>query len=190
MRRLAGLGDVDVWQSPAEVDQLRRRYQAILDHRERRLADADLARARDRAGMQALDKPIRATDGRPRFAADPPLPEPGAHRPGAHASAALGSHPNGVVGNDRRTLEADRQLRDWKFSLAVEDMDRSAMRTYAQLCGQTLARAHARSGDRIAIGAYLGKSDIFDRAVADFAAAYADQNERDHACLAAAAESG
>jgi uncharacterized protein (DUF2252 family) len=83
-----------------------------------------------------------------------------------------------------------RQLRDWKFSLAVEDMDRSAMRTYAQLCGQTLARAHARSGDRIAIGAYLGKSDIFDRAVADFAAAYADQNERDHASLAAAAESG
>jgi len=83
-----------------------------------------------------------------------------------------------------------RQLRDWKFSLAVEDMDCSAMRTYAQLCGQTLARAHARSGDRIAIGAYLGKSDIFDRAVADFAAAYADQNERDHASLAAAAESG
>ena len=51
-----------------------------------------------------------------------------------------------------------RQLRDWKFSLTVEDMDPATMRTYAELCGQTLARAHARSGDRIAIAAYLGKS--------------------------------
>jgi len=71
-----------------------------------------------------------------------------------------------------------RQLRDWKLSLAVEGMDPRTMHTYARLCGQTLARAHARSGDRIAIAAYLGKSDVFDRAVADFAAAYADQNER------------
>ena len=83
-----------------------------------------------------------------------------------------------------------RQLRDWKFSLVVEGMDPPTMRTYAQLCGQTLARAHARSGDRIAIAAYLGKSDVFDRALADFAAAYADQNERDLASLAAAAASG
>jgi uncharacterized protein (DUF2252 family) len=83
-----------------------------------------------------------------------------------------------------------RQLRDWKFSLMAEDMDPVAMRAYAQLCGQTLARAHARSGDRIGIGAYLGKSDAFDQAVADFAADYADQNERDHATLAAAVKSG
>jgi uncharacterized protein (DUF2252 family) len=289
MRRLAGLGDVDVWQSPAEVDQLRRRYQAILDRRERRLADADLARARDRAGMQALDKLICTAGGRPRFAADPPLLVPVTALPGGQAPAGLESHLNGVVANYRRSLESDRQflisryqvadmarkvvgigsvgmrcwiilllgrdprdrlflqvkeavpsvlagfigatpyptqgqrvvagqrlmqaasdvflgwhrtrsgpahdyyvrqLRDWKFSLAVEDMDPNAMRTYAQLCGQTLARAHARSGDRIAIGAYLGKSDVFDQAVADFAAAYADQNERDHASLAAAVDSG
>jgi len=72
----------------------------------------------------------------------------------------------------------------------AEDMDPAAMRAYAQLCGQTLARAHARSGDRIGIGAYLGKSDAFDQAVADFAADYADQNERDHATLAAAVKSG
>src|SRR5260370_31406684 len=102
MRRLAGLGDVDVWQSPAEVDQLRRRYQAILDHRERRLADADLARARDRAGMQALDKLIRTADGRPRFAADPPLLEPVAHLPGAHASAGLQSHLHALGAHDLR----------------------------------------------------------------------------------------
>jgi hypothetical protein len=83
-----------------------------------------------------------------------------------------------------------RQLRDWKFSLAVEDMDPPVMLTYAELCGQTLARAHARSGDRIAIGAYLGKSPAFEQALADFAADYADQNERDHADLVVAIESG
>ena len=60
----------------------------------------------------------------------------------------------------------------------------------AQLCGWTLARAHARSGDRIAIAAYLGGSDVFDKAVAQFAAAYADQNERDHQALVDAAASG
>jgi hypothetical protein len=61
---------------------------------------------------------------------------------------------------------------------------------YAQLCGWTLARAHARAGDRISIAAYLGNSAKFDNAVADFAETYADQNERDHAALAAAVEDG
>jgi hypothetical protein len=60
------------------------------------------------------------------------------------------------------------------------------MERYAQLCGWTLARAHARSGDRIAISAYLGSSTRFDNALVEFAEAYADQNERDHAALAAA----
>ena len=64
------------------------------------------------------------------------------------------------------------------------------MGIYAGLCGWTLARAHARSGDRIAIAAYLGKSDEFDTAVADFAETYADQNERDHAALADAVADG
>jgi hypothetical protein len=66
----------------------------------------------------------------------------------------------------------------------------AAMRAYGELCGWTLARAHARSGDRIAIAAYLGSSDVFDRAIADFASAYADQNERDYNALADAAASG
>jgi hypothetical protein len=64
------------------------------------------------------------------------------------------------------------------------------MRMYGELCGWTLARAHARSGDRIAIAAYLGGSDVFDRAITQFAAAYADQNERDHKSLADAVASG
>jgi sugar/nucleoside kinase (ribokinase family) len=61
---------------------------------------------------------------------------------------------------------------------------------YAGLCGWTLARAHARSGDRVQIAAYLGKSDRFDRAIADFAKQYADQNERDHEALCAAVKAG
>jgi hypothetical protein len=61
---------------------------------------------------------------------------------------------------------------------------------YGALCGWTLARAHARSGDRIAIAAYLGGSDVFDRAITQFAVAYADQNQRDHQALVDAVKSG
>ena len=83
-----------------------------------------------------------------------------------------------------------RQLRDWKFSLDIEAMVPAGMRMYGAVCGWTLARAHARSGDRIAIAAYLGNSDVFDRAISEFAAAYADQNERDFEALVEAVASG
>ncbi len=83
-----------------------------------------------------------------------------------------------------------RQLRDWKLSPVIEEMNPRSMDVYARLCGWTLARAHARSGDRIAISAYLGNSTKFDNAIADFAETYADQNERDHAALAAAVAAG
>jgi uncharacterized protein (DUF2252 family) len=83
-----------------------------------------------------------------------------------------------------------RQLRDWKFSLEIEALIPEGLRMYGALCGWTLARAHARSGDRIAIAAYLGGSDVFDRAIAQFAVAYADQNEHDHRALVDAVKSG
>ncbi|MFG1792856.1 DUF2252 domain-containing protein [Nocardia sp. NPDC049149] len=83
-----------------------------------------------------------------------------------------------------------RQLRDMKGSAVIEEMSRSYLRDYAALCGHTLARAHARSGDRVAIAAYLGSSDTFDRAMADFAIAYADQTAADYETLLAAIESG
>jgi uncharacterized protein (DUF2252 family) len=83
-----------------------------------------------------------------------------------------------------------RQLRDWKFSLDIAAMVPAGMRAYGEVCAWTLARAHARSGDRIAIAAYLGTSDVFDRAIVEFAGAYADQNERDYQALAQAAASG
>jgi uncharacterized protein (DUF2252 family) len=83
-----------------------------------------------------------------------------------------------------------RQLRDWKGSADVDNMRVPALTAYARLCGATLARAHARSGDRIAIAAYLGKTDAFDRAIADFSSAYADQNERDYQAVVEAVNSG
>jgi uncharacterized protein (DUF2252 family) len=83
-----------------------------------------------------------------------------------------------------------RQLRDWKFSADIDLMLPDDLRKYGALCGWTLARAHARSGDRIAIAAYLGGTDVFDQAVTEFAAAYADQTERDHQALVDAFAAG
>ncbi len=83
-----------------------------------------------------------------------------------------------------------RQLKDWKGSAEIEQMIPQGMSAYGRLCGWTLARAHARSGDRIAIAAYLGKGDVFDRAILEFSRAYAEQNERDYKALAKAVESG
>ena len=83
-----------------------------------------------------------------------------------------------------------RQLRDMKGSAEVESMAPVGLRFYAGICGWTLARAHARSGDPIAIAAYLGKDDQFDRSITDFAQRYADQNEQDYQAFADAIHSG
>jgi uncharacterized protein (DUF2252 family) len=83
-----------------------------------------------------------------------------------------------------------RQLRDWKGSAEIERMSPEGMTAYGRLCGWTLARAHARSGDRIAIAAYLGGGTSFDRAILEFSEAYAEQNKRDYNALASAVSSG
>jgi uncharacterized protein (DUF2252 family) len=83
-----------------------------------------------------------------------------------------------------------RQLWDQKGSVKVDVMQPRHMTAYAQVCGATLARSHARSGDRIAIAAYLGNGNAFDRAMADFAESYADLNQRDYEALRAAADEG
>ena len=83
-----------------------------------------------------------------------------------------------------------RQLRDWKLAVDIGQFGPGRLTGYGQMCGWTLARAHARTGDRMAIAGYLGKSDRFERAVAEFAEAYADQTERDHAAMAEAVASG
>ena len=73
-----------------------------------------------------------------------------------------------------------RQLHDWKGAAEIDTLRVEGATLYSRMCGITLARAHARSGDRIAIAAYLGKGDVFDRAVGEFSSRYADQNERDY----------
>ena len=83
-----------------------------------------------------------------------------------------------------------RQLWDSKWSADIESMEPQDLQIYAKACGWTLARAHARSGDEVEIASYLGSSDRFDQAIARFAEAYADQNERDHAALLAAIKTG
>ena len=97
-----------------------------------------------------------------------------------HVDAGLDGKPRDFDG---------RQLKDWKGSAEIERMVPESMAAYGKLCGWTLARAHARSGDRIAIAAYLGNGDSFDRAILEFSQAYADQNDRDYQQLAAAVKS-
>lgn len=94
-----------------------------------------------------------------------------------------------AVEDEKRTFYV-RQLWDQKASALVESMSPRTLAVYAQVCGGTLARAHARSGDRIAIASYLGKGTTFDAALAEFAEAYADQNERDYAAVREAVEQG
>jgi uncharacterized protein (DUF2252 family) len=97
-------------------------------------------------------------------------------------------NPEGMDGKPRDFYV--RQLRDWKFSMEIALLRPEGLKMYGALCGWTLARAHARSGDRIAIAAYLGNSDVFDRAITKFATVYADQNERDYQSLVDAVASG
>jgi uncharacterized protein (DUF2252 family) len=96
--------------------------------------------------------------------------------------------PEGLDGKSRDFY--GRQLRDWKGSAEIERMSPRALATYGRMCGWTLARAHARSGDRIAISSYLGSGDTFDRAIVEFSQAYAEQNKRDYDALAKAADAG
>jgi hypothetical protein len=97
-------------------------------------------------------------------------------------------NPKGLDGRQRDFYV--RQLWDWKVSTDLDTILPRGLELYGGICGWTLARAHARSGDRVAIASYLGKSDVFDRAIADFAIAYADLNERDYAAMREAVASG
>jgi uncharacterized protein (DUF2252 family) len=286
MRRLAGAGNLDVWYSRGELDELRERFQAILTRRERELAARDLSRpVLADEELRSLPATSRRADGLPRITAAPPLVVPldeldpsGAEaadltrivdgyraslEPGRQylvsqftvadmarkvsgvgsaglrcwvvllsgrdrddqlflqlkeaqpsvlsefaGASALGSHGERVVTGQRIMQAASdmflgwhhggadsgdyyvRQLRDWKFTVSTAQMAAETMRTYGALCGRTLARAHARSGDRIAIAAYLGSSAAFESAIGEYATAYADQNEQDYATFRSAVRSG
>jgi uncharacterized protein (DUF2252 family) len=292
MRQLAGQGNLDVWYTQVDIDEIRTRFDSQLQARQRKALDEGLAKARTRDSMQALSKLCRMENGQPRIAPDPPVVVPlvdllGQEFDGVDVEGELRS----LLGKYRRTLEPDRrvlleqyefadmarkvvgvgsvgtrcwivlmlgrdendplllqvkeaqdsvlapyvgaskytnqgqrvvvgqrlmqaasdiflgwqrvsgldrqprdfyfrQLRDWKFSVDIGTMIPRGLRLYGELCGATLARAHARSGDEIAIAAYLGNSPAFENAIAEFAVKYADQNERDYEAFTAAIASG
>jgi uncharacterized protein (DUF2252 family) len=292
MRTLAGMTNLDVWYTRADVEEARASLEQQLDKGRRKLIAKGIAKAQRRSSMQELGKLVGMVDGQPRILADPPLIVPltdllpqQLERSGVESQIAplitryartleysrrillkqyefadiarkvvgVGSVGTrcwivlmfGRDGNDplflqvkeaqpsvlttyagastfanegervvsgQRLMQAVsdiflgwqrvsgldgqtrdfyiRQLRDWKLSVEIEAMVPSGASLYGQICGGTLARAHARSGDRIAIAAYLGGKDVFDQAIADFAVAYADQNEADYRALTAAREQG
>jgi uncharacterized protein (DUF2252 family) len=292
MRGFASQGNLDVWFTQEDVDQLQRRYESDLKSSQRKVVSKGLAKAPGRNNLQELIKLTTVVDGRPRIVADPPLVVPLTDLVSDRVEAGeitaamsvLMSKYRQTLQEDRRVLirhfeftdmarkvvgvgsvgtrcwiilmmgrdESDplflqvkeaeasvlsefagrtefdsegqrvvagqrlmqaasdiflgwqrvsgvdgqvrdfyiRALRDWKMSVNVETMIPRGLRTYGALCGWTLARAHAKSGDRIAIGAYLGRKAVFDHAIADFAEVYANQNDHDYSELAAAAQSG
>ena len=138
---------------------------------------------------EAQPSVLAAYCGRSKYSNQGERAVAGQHLMQAEGDIFLGwTHVTGPDGVDRDYYV--RQLKDWKLSLPIEQMIPSGMKVYARMCGWTLARAHARSGDRIALAAYLGGSGKFDQAIADFAETYADQNERDYAALQAAVKDG
>jgi len=138
---------------------------------------------------EAQPSVLAAYCGRSKYANQGERAVAGQHLMQAEGDIFLGwTHVTGPDGVDRDYYV--RQLKDWKLSLPIEQMIPSGMKVYARMCGWTLARAHARSGDRVALASYLGQSAKFDNAIADFAETYADQNERDHAAFQAAAKEG
>jgi uncharacterized protein (DUF2252 family) len=153
------------------------------------MADADRTEPLFLQAKEAQPSVLTAWAGRGQYRNEGERVVAGQHLMQAESDIFLGwTRAADADGTDRDYYV--RQLKDWKFSAPIEQMIPSDMNVYARLCGWTLARAHARSGDRVALAAYLGGSDKFDRAIADFAEKYADQNERDYAALQAAVKDG
>jgi uncharacterized protein (DUF2252 family) len=293
MNAFAGMPNLGVWYSSLPVEEAVREFSGGVSPKRLKRAEADIAKARTKDSMQALEKLTRSVDGEPRIISDPPLIVPiDELLPGGSDRDALREEIRGVIRTYRRTLETDRrhllesfrfvdaarkvvgvgsvgtrawialflgvdngdplflqmkeagrsvleqfvgkseytncgqrvvagqrlmqatsdiflgwqhttagldgqerdfyvrQLKDWKASFTFEAARPPGAAAYGKMCGWTLARAHARSGDRIAIATYLGKSDSFDQAIAGFAETYADQNERDFGLLKQAVQSG
>ena len=291
IHRFAAMSNLDVWYARIDVDEIERLAAERIGHKQRKLFERNVAKARSKDSMKAFTKLTTIVDGEPRIAGDPPLIVPIEDVAAGVEPAELEETLRGVIRSYRRTLSPDRrrllerfryahaarkvvgvgsvgarawillmlgrdetdplflqlkeaqasvlepflgkstfnhhgqrvvegqrltqaasdimlgwiriedfdgvsrdfyvrQLWDGKGSAIVETMNPQAMTLYAELCGHTLAKAHARSGDAIAIAGYLGAGESFDRALASFAEAYADQNERDYDALQAAVASG
>lgn len=291
MHRCAVMADLDLWYSRTSVDELLQEIAAMASAKQMRRAQRNVAKARSKDNVRALEKLTEVVDGEHRIRSDPPvvvatrdLFAPGQHAAldetihamleqyratlsndrrrllerfryvdsarkvvgvgsvGTRAWIALligrtgtdplflqikeaeasvlepflgasefDSHGQRVVEGQRLTQAADdimlgwlrtigpdghqrdyyvRQLWDQKGSALVDQMNAKALAEYAKICGRTLARAHARASDAVPIASYLGRGDSFDRALAAFAEAYADQNEQDYATVREAVDDG
>jgi hypothetical protein len=291
MMRYAGMGNLELWYTRVDVEELFAELQQSVSGKERKRAEQNLAKTRSKDSLRAFTKLTEIVDGEPRIAADPPVVTPIEDLVGGERLHELDGFLHGAIRSYRRTLAGDRrrlleryryvhaarkvvgvgsvgtrayimlllgrdgsdplflqfkeaeasvlepfvgksefsnhgqrvvegqrltqaasdimlgwirlegidgvkrdfyarQLWDAKGSALVDLMSPRLLRIYASICGAELGRAHARSGDAIAIASYLGSSDAFDRAIARFAESYADQNERDYRVLTKAVEDG
>ena len=292
IREFAAMRNLDLWYSRLDVDALLATFQARVKTKQRKRAEANVAKSRSKDSLRAFAKLTELVEGEPRFVSEPPVVVPVRELlPAETDYEAFEEQFRGMIRTYRRTLAGDRrrllerfrfvdvarkvvgvgsvgtrawiilmlgrdnedplilqakeaeasvlepflgkssyashgqrvvegqrlmqaasdillgwirvegfddvkrdfylrQLWDAKGSALVELMEPNLMAIYAEICGQTLARGHARSGDAVAIASYLGGADTFDRSLADFAAAYADQNERDYNAIKQAVESG
>ena len=290
MARYAGMGNLDLWYTRVDVEELFGELRRAVSAKERKRAEQNLAKARSKDSLKAFAKLTEIVDGEPRIAADPPVVTPAEEIVGERLGefeeflrSAIRSYRRTLTGDRRRLLERYRyvhsarkvvgvgsvgtrayimlllgsdtgdplflqfkeaeasvlepflgksefsnhgqrvvegqrltqaasdimlgwiridgiddvkrdfyvrQLWDAKGSALVDVMSPRLLRVYAGICGSELARAHARSGDAIAITSYLGTNDTFDRAIALFAESYANQNERDYKTLTNAVDDG
>jgi uncharacterized protein (DUF2252 family) len=291
MHQFASMRNLDLWYVRADLEELAHEFAAIATRRQRKRMEKNVAHARAKTSLKALDKLTELVDGERRIVSDPPLIVPIRELVEPEQAADVGERFRDVIRAYRRTLALDRrrllerfrfvdaarkvvgvgsvgtrawivlmlgrdnddplflqakeaqpsvlephlgksdfashghrvvegqrlmqaasdimlgwlttdgidgvkrdfyvrQLWDSKGAARLDELEPSAFEAYGRVCGWTLAKAHARSGDAVAIASYLGASRVFDRALATFAEAYADQNERDYEALEAAAASG
>ena len=291
MARYAGMGNLELWYSRVDVEDLFAELRNVVSAKERKRAEQNLAKARSKDSLKAFAKLTEIVDGEPRIVSDPPVVTTIEEIVGDERVHEFDDFLRGVIRSYRRTLAGDRrrlleryryvhsarkvvgvgsvgtrayimlllgsdqgdplflqfkeaeasvlepflgkseftnhgqrvvegqrltqaasdillgwirtagvdgverdfyvrQLWDAKGSALVDVMGPRLLRIYAGVCGSELARAHARSGDAIAISSYLGNADTFDRAIALFAESYANQNERDYQALTKAVDAG
>jgi len=213
-RELEGMIGISADEAQHRIHTLLRAYRTTLQHDRRHLLEefelVDVARKVVGVGSVGTRAYIALLQGRDqhdplflqvkeatRSVLEDHLPKSRYHQPGERVvrGQRMMQAASDIFLGWTKGVETDRffywrQLRDMKGSVEVEVLRPFGMNIYAGICGQTLARAHARSGDRIAQAAYLGNSDRFDVSIADFAARYADQNERDYAAFREAIDTG
>jgi hypothetical protein len=199
MRDFARMPTLDVWYARVDIDEVAKQWAAEATAKQLKRLNRNLgivlmlgADSGDPLFLQFKEAEASVLEpylGKSRFGNNGQRVVEGQRLMQAASDIMLGWFRTAGVDGVERDFYI-RQLWDSKGSALVEAMEPQAMAKYAELCGWTLARSHARSGDAVAIAAYLGSGDAFDRALAVFAESYADQNERDYAALRDACDTG